>query len=292
MKAVIVVGDTSMLGREVISQLLNDEVEVIRAGRRLGSDIWVDLGSDQAPLFHKHYEADVLIHCASAFGRDSSEGLRENFRVNVGGCVPILEIAKKAQVNKIVYAGTASSGAHFKHDPMGVYGFSKAEAEHILDWGISRLGGSFCSLRLTQLWDTEGLCCAHQPWFGRIVAYASRGLDLKMPISNGSRNFMHVSDVARILIRASKNDLTGIHTVGNSLDVDLVELAHSAYEVFGMGGGVVIDPQKNPFRKILFSRDDFVYSVLGCEPMLTPLEGLERIRDAGTSHRFGPMDVQ
>lgn len=292
MKAVIVLGVTSMLGREVTRQLLNEGVEVIGAGRQPDSDIRVDLGSDHAPVFHKPYKADVLIHCASAFGCDSPEGLRENFRVNVGGCLQTLEIAREAGVKKIVYAGTVSSDPSFNLDPMGGYGFSKAEAERILDWGITRAGGSFCSLSLTQLWDTEGLCCAHQPWFGRIVAYASRGLNLKMPTSNGGRNFMHVSDAACLLIRAAQTDLTGIHAVVHPMDVDLVELARAAYQVFGKGGSVVIDSNKAPFRKVAFPKEDGVFARLGFQPALKPLQGLERIRDAGTADQFGPMDVQ
>jgi nucleoside-diphosphate-sugar epimerase len=203
-----------------------------------------------------------------------------------------LEVAEVAGVKKIVYAGTGSSDPSFNLDPMSVYGFSKAEAERILDLGITRTGGSFCSLRLTQLWDTEGLCCTHQPWFGRIVAYASHGLNLKMPTSNGSRNFMHVSDAAHLLIQAAQTDLTGVHAVAHPMDVDLLELARTAFQVFGKGGSVVIDPNKTPFRKVEFTKENGVFARLGFQPLLSPLQGLERIRDAGTADRFGPMDVQ
>ncbi|MCK9607892.1 MAG: NAD(P)-dependent oxidoreductase [Methylomonas sp.] len=292
MNSVILVGATSMLGLEVARQLLSEGTEVIGAGRQIDSNIRVNLGSDQEPVFQKPYKADVVIHCASAFGVDSPEGLRENLRVNVGGCFQVLEIAREAEAKKIVYAGTGFSDPSFNLDPMGVYGFSKAEAERILDWGITRAGGTFCSLRLPQLWDTDGMCCVHQPWFGRIVAYASRGLSLKMPTSNGVRNFMHVSDAVRLLILASQTDLTGVHTVAHPIDVDLVELARSAYQVFGKGGSVVIDQNKAPFRKVAFPKEDGVYARLGFEPALTTLQGLERIREAGTSDRFGPMDVQ
>jgi len=292
MRSAIVVGASSMLGAKLSCQLVNEGINVVSAGRRPHDDIWVDLGCDQLPRFSRPCTADVLFHCASAFGGDTLEGLRENFRINVSGCIHILEIAREAQVNKIVYSGTAFSDQSFKDDPMGAYGFSKAEAERILAWGITRLGGTFSSLRLTHLWDTEGLCCAHQPWFGRIVAYASRGKTLKMPQSNASRNFMYVSDAAQLLIRAARQDFTGVHTLGHPTDIDLVQLAQLAYAVFGKGGTVVIDPGKAPFRKVAFPREDGVYANLGYQPGTTPQQGLEMIRDAGTADRFGPMDVQ
>lgn len=292
MKSAIVVGASSMLGRELARQLIKEGIEVITAGRRPDSDIWVDLGADQLPEFGRPYTADVLFHCASAFGGDSPEGLRENFRVNVGGCLQILEMAREAGVNKIVYAGSGFSDPMFNADPMGVYGFSKAEVERILYWSMTRTGGIFTSLRLTQLWDTEGLCCTHQPWFGRIVAYASRGLTLKMPSSEGGRNFIHVSDAARLLIRAAQNDLMGVHAVAYPADIDLADMACLAYGVFGKGGGVVIDASKTPFRKVAFPREDRIFMRLGYQPKISLQKGLEMIRDAGTAERFGPMDVQ
>lgn len=292
MKSAIIVGSSSMLGRELTRQLINEGIKVITAGRRPDSDIRVDLGADQLPEFGLPYTADVLFHCASAFGADSPEGFRENFRVNVGGCLQTLEIAREAGVNTIVYSGSGFSDPTFNADPMGVYGFSKAEAERILEWGITRTGGTFCSLRLPQLWDTDGLCCAHQPWFGRIVAYASRGQTLKMPSSDGGRNFMHVTDTAQLLIRAAQHDLTGVHPVAYPTDIDLADLARLAYDVFGKGGGVVIDPSKTPFRKVVFPREDGVLMRLGYQPEISLQQGLEMIRDAGTAERFGPMDVQ
>jgi nucleoside-diphosphate-sugar epimerase len=292
MKSAIIVGVSSMLGRELARQLINEGIKVITAGRRPDSDIRIDLGSDQLPEFGRPYTVDVLFHCASAFGGDSPQGLRENFRVNVGGCLQTLEIAREAGVNKIVYAGSLSSDPMFNADSMGVYGFSKAEAERILEWGITRTGGTFCSLRLTQLWDTDGLCCAHQPWFGRIVAYASRGQTLKMPSSDGGRNFMHITDAARLLIRAAQHDLMGIYAVAYPTDIDVADLARLAYGVFGKGGGVVIDPSKTPFRKVAFPQEDGVFMRLGYQPKISLQQGLEMIRDAGTAERFGPMDVQ
>jgi nucleoside-diphosphate-sugar epimerase len=292
MKSAIIVGASSMLGRELARQLINDGIEVITAGRRPDSDIRVDLGGEQVPVFSRTYTADVLFHCASAFGGDNPDGLRENFRVNVGGCQQTLEIARETSANKIVYAGSGFSDLMFNSDPMGVYGFSKAEAERIMEWGMTRTGGTFCSLRLTHLLDTDGLCCAHQPWFGRIVAYASRGQTLKMPSSDGGRNFMHVTDAARLLIRAAQHDLMGVHAVAYPTDIDLADLARLAYGVFGKGGGVVIDPSKTPFRKVAFPRKDGVFMRLGYQPEISLQKGLEMIRDAGTSERFGPMDVQ
>ena len=114
MKSAIIVGASSMLGRELARQLINDGIEVITAGRRPDSDIRVDLGGEQVPVFSRTYTADVLFHCASAFGGDNPDGLRENFRVKVGGCQQTLEIARETSANKIVYAGSRKDGVFMR----------------------------------------------------------------------------------------------------------------------------------------------------------------------------------
>lgn len=293
MKAVVVLGATSMLGREIARQLAADGVKIVRAGRHLDNDIVVNLGSGVSPEFASTLKADVLIHCASAFGSDSPQGISENLNVNVAGCTQVLEIVQRTGVRKVVYAGSLSSDPLIEPGiSLGAYGFSKAEAERILEWGMTKIGGDFCSLRLTQLWDTEGACCSHQPWFGRIIAYAARGLALNMPDAEGPRNFMHVSDAARLLIRAAETSFTGIHPVSFPTDTDLLEFAHRANSAFGRGGMIKVDATKKPFRKMQFPKDESVFDALDFRPKISLDDGLTLISQAGTAAAFGPLDVQ
>lgn len=293
MKIVVVLGATSMLGREIARQLVTDGVKVVRAGRHPDNDIVVDLGSGAPPKLSSMQQADVLIHCASAFGGDSQQGISENLNVNVAGCVQVLNIVQQTGVRKVVYAGSLSSDPLIEPGiSLSSYGFSKAEAERILDWGMAKTGGDFCSLRLTQLWDTEGACCSHQPWFGRIIAYASRGLVLNMPDAEGARNFMHVSDAARLLIRAAGTSFTGIHPVSFPVDTDILEFARRANIAFGQGGAIKIDATKKPFRKMQFPKDESVFEALDFRPGISLDDGLRLISQAGTAAAFGPLDVQ
>lgn len=293
MRRVVLLGATSMLGREVERQLRASGVEVIRAGRAEGCGVVIDLGSGKPPAFVTQEEADTLIHCAAAFGGDDPVGIRSNFSVNTVGALDTLEIARRMGCRRVVYAGTLSSEAVLEPDrPLSSYGMSKLEGERILDWGITNSGGTFCSLRLTQLWDTNGDCCRHQPWFGRIVAYASRGLTLKMPPSDGFRNFLHVSDAARLLIAAAGKSLSGCYPVAHPADIDLHALALEAYTVFARGGQVIVDPHKKPFRKICFPRDFRAFDALGLKPEIDAFHGLCMIRNAGTASHFGPVDVK
>lgn len=291
MNSAIVLGATSMLGKEVCRQLSNKGATVLRAGRASDSDIVVDLSADASPVFTKPFEAEVLIHCAAAFGDNSHDGVLENIRVNISGCAKVIKIERQAHVEKIVYAGSVSSYPEPGYGAMTSYGFSKAEAERILDWHTMIHGKQFCSLRFGQLWDTEGRCCAHQPWFGRIIAYASRGLPLNMPPASGPRNFMHISDAANLLIEAADSRLQGIHAACHPTDVDMHDLARAAYVVYGKGGRVSIDANKPPFRKVTFHHGDALFKELGVYPKISLPWGVTLIRDASTSESFGPLDV-
>jgi nucleoside-diphosphate-sugar epimerase len=293
MKTIVLLGPTSMLGREVMKQLDNvHQYQIILAGRAENCDIFVDLGSASSPRASQGLQADVLIHCAASFGGDDPEGIRTNFRVNTQGQIDVLEIARKLGIRRIIYAGSLFSDASLEPDqPLNSYGMSKREAECILDWGMAVQGGSFCSLRLTQLLDTAGGCCRHQPWFGRIVAYASRGQTLRMPTAEGPRNFLHVADAGKLMIAAAESDITGNYVVSAQHDTDLHTLAQNAYALFNQGGEVSIAGDKTPFRKIAFPHDDLIYHKLGIQPDIDAFDTLRMIHAAGTANHFGPMDV-
>lgn len=281
-----------MLGLEVARQLSINGVDVITAGRSPDSDIITDLGSGDPPILRRQHRADILFHCAAAFGGDSFEGRSHNLRVNVDGCSQVLHIAKESGIRKLIYAGSVSSGEGFLSDPSGGYGFTKALAEKILSWGIRASGGEFRSLRFGQLWDTEGLCCKHQLWFGRIIAYASSGRLLRLPPADGPRNFLHVTDAARFLIKSASTDAEEIYSVCHPRDIDLYELAEAAYRIFGSGGRVEIDPTKAPFRRVQFPRDSSFFEKVADYPRIELPLGLELIKNAGTAGHFGPIDVE
>lgn len=288
---VILLGATSMLGREVARQLELAGMRVLRAGRGADNEIVSDLASTALPKFSYPSRADVLIHCAAAFGDDSEEGITKNLQVNVAGCTHAIAIANGYGVRKIVYSGSVSSSL-LGGEAEKSYGFSKAEAERILGWYAQRAGLQFCSLRLSQLWDTEGRCCIHQPWFGRIVAYASHGQILRMPPAEGPRNFIHVSNAARLLIEAARSDLQGVHDACHPEDIDMLALAKGACEIFDAGGTVEIDPGKVSFRRIGFPHGYDIFTKLNMRAPLALPQALTIIRDAGTASLFGPMDVQ
>ncbi|WP_342243476.1 NAD-dependent epimerase/dehydratase family protein [Pseudomonas sp. OTU5201] len=286
MPRALVVGPNSMLGSRLSERLRELGWDVVGVGRRAECDVHLDLGSAELYLDYPVLKADVLFHCASAFGDDSPEGAWLNERVNVLGSHQVLALARAAGCRQVIYAGSVSSTA--QAPDLGSYGASKARAEQILAWGLEREGLGFASLRLAQLYDERGECVNHQRWFGRIVSYARTGRTLRLPPGEALRNFVHVRDAVAALVLAADQELRGVTHLCHPEGHSYLSIARQAFEVFGSGGDVVIAPEKVPFRHTFFPVLSPEFSSLRFTSLL---EGLRGIRDGGHAQRFEVFDV-
>lgn len=289
---VAVLGVDSMLGKELVRQLRGNNQSVISIGRAPHNDIAFDLTTEFKPETCNGLKADILIHCASAFAGDDGTGAKINFLTNTLGCLNVLMLMEALECRHCCYAGAVTSFDDFESIGMNSYGLSKVQGEQILEWGMKKVDGLFCSLRLTGLYDVEGDCCRHQPWLGRIVAYASRGLDIRLPPSVGKRNYLHVSDAARLMIHSVNTRITGCWPVCHTECHNHTEIAELAYAEFARGGKVFIEDKKNPFRQVNYPDSNLFYEKLGDAPRVSMAQGLTMIHRSGFVERFGPMDVQ
>ncbi|MGU3494602.1 NAD-dependent epimerase/dehydratase family protein [Xanthobacteraceae bacterium A53D] len=289
-KTAAIIGARSMLGYTLAQRLRAQGITPLTIGRAADDDIRLDLRSDDVPDV-AHLSVDVIFHCAAGFADNSPQGLRENFRLNTASALQVAELARQLGASRMVYAGSLSSDPALDGGAMTSYGLTKALAEQLLNWAMQQQEGGFTSLRFPQLYDTEGRCCRHQPWFGRIIAYASRGLDLRMPASLGPRNFIHVADAADLMIRAATSGVTGTLDIAHPEPLTWQQIADLAYAAFGQGGGAQIAPEKAPFRAVQFPDGASAFARLGLAPTISMAGGIARIVAAGTAPAFGPMDV-
>lgn len=293
LKTVAVIGARSMLGTALVAQLRAAGARVLSIGRSEDCDIALDLDKPSTALPTVVPPVDAIFHCAAAFADDSDEGRVTNGRVNALACFDVLRLMAHLQCSTCIYAGSLFSTVGVEMQGRSSYGLSKSLGEQVLTWGLMerQVGGIFCSLRFPQLYDVEGRCCQHQPWFGRIVAYASRGMDLNMPAPGGARNFLHVHDAARLLIQAWRDNVTDIWDIVHPESRDYLQIAQCAYNVFGSGGRVEIEQTKQPFRALHWPSGEPAFNRLDMWPEIDMEQGLRMIRDAGHAGSFGPVDV-
>ncbi|WP_252273080.1 NAD-dependent epimerase/dehydratase family protein [Pseudomonas subflava] len=290
MPRALVVGPSSMLGSRLSEHLRARGWQVIGAGRSAGCEIPLELGAEVLRTDFPQIEADVLFHCAAAFGDDSPEGAWLNDRVNVLGAHQILALARSAGCRQIVYAGSTSSARREGEVFASSYGASKARAEGVLAWGLALSGRAFVSLRFAQLYDERGDCIRHQRWFGRIISYARSGRVLRLPPGDAPRNFVHVRDAVAVMVAAAEAGVEGVVHVCHPLDESYAEIAHQACAVFGGGARVEIAQEKTPFWPAYFPPASPEVAALGVT-FMSMAEGLRSIRDGGYAARFEVFDV-
>ncbi|KQS90807.1 MULTISPECIES: NAD-dependent epimerase/dehydratase family protein [unclassified Rhizobium] len=290
MKTAAVIGARSMLGSQLVKRLHERGIATVTIGRSASDDIVFDL-TDAAASIPELINADVVFHCAASFAGDSDDGFRQNFAANAASAFSVAGLVRDLKATALIYAGSASSDSTLDPGNFTSYGLSKGIAEQVFDWSLQRQKVRFCSLRFSQLFDVEGRCCDHQAWFGRIIAYASRGEDIRMPRSDGVRNFLHVHDAADLMIRAAKSQVKGVIDIAHPESLTIEEIADLAFEVFGQGGRSVIVPEKTPFRPIHFPSGIEAFAALDLHPAIGMRDGIAMIRDAGTATAFGPMDL-
>ncbi|MGO6967783.1 NAD-dependent epimerase/dehydratase family protein [Rhizobium leguminosarum] len=290
MTTAVVIGPRSMLGSQIIERLQALDIKILTAGRAAADDIFLHLGVSEVKIL-EGLSADIVFHCAASFADDGDNGHRQNFDINTASAIDVARLVEVLGASVLVYAGSASSDETLDPGNFTSYGLTKGLAEQILAWAAQKQGFRFCSLRFPQIYDTEGRCCGHQAWFGRIIAYASRGHDIRMPRSFGIRNFIHVRDAADLMIRAGHAEITGILNIAHPEAMTCNEIAVVAYDTFGLGGNVIEAPEKAPFRRINFADGSQAFAQLNLLPSIRMKDGIGMIRDAGTSTAFGPMDV-
>ncbi|MBD9648169.1 NAD(P)-dependent oxidoreductase [Ensifer sp. ENS09] len=290
MKTAAIIGAGSMLGSQLTAELRARGVETLSVGRSAKDDIVFDLERGCAGTFTA--SADVVFHCASSFGDDSDAGIGQNYATNTASALGVAELVRRLEAKALIYAGSIWSDAALNPERFNSYGLTKALAEQMLSWLLQKQGARFCSLRLSQLYDTDGRCCTHQPWFGRVVAYASRGADIRMPASLGHQNFLHVRDAAGLMIGAAGGALSGINAAVHPERLSYSAIAEIAYEVFDRGGAIKIATEKAPFRAANFPDGAETLSRLDMDPLIAMRDGIAMIKSAGTAEAFGPMDVK
>jgi nucleoside-diphosphate-sugar epimerase len=290
MPCALIVGPRSMLGGRLAECLRELGWQVIGVGRSADCEVPLDLAADTLRLDYPGLQADVLFHCAAAFGDDSPEGSWLNERVNALGSLHVLALARAAACKQIIYAGSVSSAPAGDRARLGSYGASKARGEEVLAWGAALGEQQFVSLRFAQLYDERGECIQHQRWFARIVSYARAGLNLRLPPGEVPRNFIHVRDAVAAMVAAAETGWQGVLNVCHPHNDSYLSIAQQTFEVFGQGGEVLIAEEKPPFHNVYFPAvspelEQLVLQFTGMR------EGLCEIRDRGHALNFEVFDV-
>jgi nucleoside-diphosphate-sugar epimerase len=275
---ILIVGSRSMVGRRLHRRLSRTSV-VKTAGRDESADVPFDLAVPFVPPANA-LTFDVVIHCAGSFGGDGLDDAVNNEIVNAVGSLRVAQLAQAVRCRHVISVNSLSICDHPENQYFGSYGLSKKHGHENLAWGCRTLGLEYTALLASQLYDEYGEARRHQPFLYHIVDRARAGTEVQLfGRVSPRRNFLFIEDLAAVVEGVIEKSVFGTYPVLSGESPTLVEVAETAFRVFGTTARIrqLIDKPDTP--TIYLPADRSIYDRVGWN-LTTNLEsGLSLVRD-------------
>jgi len=254
MADILVTGGAGFIGSHTVELLLRKGYSVVvldnfRTGEisninHLAGKIKIVQGDvrDEKLLLEIVKNIDGMIHLAAVVSVDEAiERPKEAFEINGIGTLNLLELARKYDIEKFVYASSAAVygdpieipiSENHPLNPKNPYGASKLSAEMLVNSYRETYGLKTISLRY---FNVYGPRMKPGPYAGAVIKFVSAALkNKKITIfgdGNQIRDLIYVSDVARANIIALEKNETGVFNVGTGKGTKIIDVARRIIEL-------------------------------------------------------------
>ena len=312
MKHILITGGAGFIGSNTVQYALKlglkvtvlDSFENAAVSRdfleKLGVNILeIDI-QDRQSLEQLNDQFDAIIHLAAQVSVPKSiqDPLR-NQAVNVDGTEHVLQLAQRNDVKRFIFASSSAVYGDCKTMPLeegycgelqSPYAQSKLDIERKIDAKFKE-GCEFVSLRFFNVYGPNQRLDSN---YGAVVPIfidlLSRGIQPTIyGTGQQSRDFVHVHDVARLLVDVATNEWPNpsksIYNVGTGKAVTVIELASHIHKLTGSGSS--FEPTFQSEREGDIERS--VASIvaiekdLGWKPEIQLEEGLRKLIEVDTS---------
>ena len=262
MKHILITGGAGFIGSNTVQYALKfglkvtvlDSFENAAVSRdfleRLGVNIIeIDI-QDRQSLEQLNDRFDTIIHLAAQVSVPKSiqDPLR-NQAVNVDGTEHVLQLAQRNDVKRFIFASSSAVYGDCKRMPLeegyggelqSPYAQSKLDIERKIDAKFQE-GCEFVSLRFFNVYGPDQRLDSN---YGAVVPIfidlLSRGIQPTIyGTGQQSRDFVHVHDVARLLVDVATNEWPNpsqsIYNVGTGKAVTVIQLASHIHKLTGSG---------------------------------------------------------
>jgi nucleoside-diphosphate-sugar epimerase len=232
---VLITGATGFLGRQV-SAYLDRKHEGYALIRKHGLPIRniQQLNGDilQPCEFEKKLKKiDAMIHLAAINKARTDIECKRLFETNVVGTFNMLELARKKEISKFIFASSAAVYGDkkvqpvkesFSPNPRSLYGLSKSLSEQMCIHYGSIHGFSAVCLRISNMYGPD-----QPPGFVASDLFVKSKLANVIKVKNPSstRDFVYVEDVARALEKCLDSNVSGIINIGSGKETSIQEIA-------------------------------------------------------------------
>lgn len=270
---ILIIGGNSSVSRYLIP-LFPKNYEIITVGRR-NCDINLTIDKtleEQLPNY-----ADIVIHTAAAFGRNSDEEIYETEKYNVLETMKLCFHLKKMKVKHFVFISSIFVHLEESSPLFSIYNISKQHAEDVISYCLKRDEIPFTILRPSQLYGNDPAFVKHHPFLYELIEKASKGEKITLFGEVGGRaNYLHIKDFAEVIFRVVNKKVYGIYDSITKTPNTYLEIATIAYELSNQS--VALDFLKD--RKESgqgFKFDSTIYDKIGFYPKMSIRDGLTEI---------------
>ncbi len=243
---------------------------------------------------------DSIVHLAAQIHVDRSIiEPRETNETNVLGTLNILELARRYDVERVVFASTSEvyGSAQYvpmdeRHplDPQHPYGASKLAADRMCYAYIQTYGANIC---IARLFNTFGPRQKDSGYGGAISIFTKRVMNARPPIIYGdgtqSRDYLYIEDAiaAYEMILESKKPIEEPINFGTGKETRIVDIADKIIELFGLKGRlkpVHVSPRPGEVSRLVAGNKK-AKDLLGWQPKYSFNEGLKKFVDWYRNYR-------
>ncbi|WP_049928578.1 NAD-dependent epimerase/dehydratase family protein [Halopiger goleimassiliensis] len=295
---VLITGGAGFIGSNLANRLANENDVTVVDDCYLGtpenlSDAveFVDASvlEDDLPT-----DVDVVFHLAalSSYAMHEADAAR-GARVNVEGFVNVVEQAREAGCETIVFASTSSVyGTCTEPTAEDVdvtastgYEASKLARERYAEYFANHYGLSLAGLRFFSVYQGYDGAESHKGEYANVIAqFADDVANGRSPKLYGdgtqTRDFTHVDDVVRAMILTADHELTGVYNVGTGDRHSF----NRVVELLNRELGTDVDPSyvDNPIPESVYVHDTCAdaskfRAATGWNPRISLEEGIERV---------------
>jgi len=293
---VLVTGGAGFIGSNLANRLAADNDVIAVDDTYLGTPENLDDAVDfyETSVLADDYpvDVDVVFHLAALSSRNMhEENPQRGCRVNVEGFINTVERARKAGCDTVVYASTSSIyGSRTEPSPVDMdvdahtaYEASKLARERYAEYYANHHEMNVSGLRFFSVYQGFGGNEEHKGEYANTIAqFADAIANGEAPelFGDGSqtRDFTHVSDVARACELAADHELTGVYNVGTEEAYSFNEMVTMINDALGTD----IDPVyiECPFDGYVHdTMADYssFHEATGWEPQIDFEDGVEHV---------------